>query len=89
MIKKSLNLTISEDLIRKGREYNINFSSFLEMKLVEYIAYREGIYLKNIKPDNMPSNKNKVRRGGDLNSRGDKSPRALQARAVPGWATSA
>ena len=48
MKKKSLNLTISENLIRKGREYNINFSSFLEMKLVEYIAIKEGI-LKNFK----------------------------------------
>ena len=30
-----------------------------------------------------------VRRGGDLNSREAKASRALQARAVPVWATSA
>ena len=30
-----------------------------------------------------------VRRGGDLNSREAEASRALQARAVPDWATSA
>lgn len=42
MKKKSLNLSISEDLIRKAREYNINFSSFLEIRLREYLALIVG-----------------------------------------------
>ena len=41
MKKKPLNLSISEDLIRKAREYNINFSSFLEDRLREHLSLIE------------------------------------------------
>ena len=41
MTKKRLNLTINEDLVNKAREYGINLSSFLEIKLREYIAMLE------------------------------------------------
>ena len=41
MTKKRLNLTIDEDLVNKAREYGINISSFLEIKLREYIAMLE------------------------------------------------
>ena len=61
----------------------------MELKLIEHIAYMEEILGINKKTINASSNKNFVRRGGDLNSCGDESPRALQARAVPGCATSA
>ncbi len=43
-------------------------------------------YVSNTSP---PQSLNDIRRGGDLNSREAKASRALQARAVPVWATSA
>ena len=38
MVKKRLNLLVNEDLIKKAREYGINLSAFLEIKLREYLA---------------------------------------------------
>ena len=41
MAKRRLNLTINEELLKKARKYDINISSFLEIKLREYIAMIE------------------------------------------------
>ena len=38
MAKKTVGLTIDVDLLKKAREYKINLSAFLEIKLREYLA---------------------------------------------------
>ena len=42
MKKRALNLLIDENLKKKARSYHINLSSFLEVKLREYLALIEG-----------------------------------------------
>jgi hypothetical protein len=68
MTKVRTTITIEKDLLEKARNYDINLSSFLEMKLVEYLAYMEGILDIDKKSINASSNKKFVRRGGDLDS---------------------
>ena len=89
MVKKPLNLLVDEDLVKKAREHGLNLSRFFENQLHGYFNFIEGRHSNFYHLDDNESSNNDLRRGGDLNSRGDKSPRALQARAVPGWATSA
>ena len=36
-MKKKLTLTINEDILTTARHHNINLSSFLELKLMEYL----------------------------------------------------
>ena len=43
MSKKRINLTIDEDLLNEARQHGINLSSFLEMKLREYLALIKGL----------------------------------------------
>jgi post-segregation antitoxin (ccd killing protein) len=79
MTKYKLTISINKNVLDKARKHDINISSFLEIRLNEYIALLEG----KARDDNYENIKSKVnniivRRGGDLNSRGDKSPRALQ-----------
>ena len=38
MAKKRLNLTVDENLLNEARQHGINLSSFLEIKLREYLA---------------------------------------------------
>ena len=42
MKKRHLNLLVSENLIERAREHNINISSFLEIRLQEYLALIDG-----------------------------------------------
>ncbi|MFE3845824.1 type II toxin-antitoxin system CcdA family antitoxin [Thermoplasmatota archaeon] len=42
MSKRKLTLSINDILIKKARNHNINISSFLEIKLQEYLAIIEG-----------------------------------------------
>ena len=41
MTKRKLTLAIDETLLKKAKELEINFSSFLEIRLREYIALIE------------------------------------------------
>ena len=43
MPKKKLTIAIDEDLITQAREYEINFSSFLEIRLRDYLAIVTGL----------------------------------------------
>ncbi len=47
MAKQKLTLSINEKTLKKAREKDINISSFLEVRLWEYIALIEG-NLQNI-----------------------------------------
>ena len=38
MSKRKLTLSVNDDLVKEARKYNINLSSFLEIKLREYLA---------------------------------------------------
>jgi predicted DNA-binding ribbon-helix-helix protein len=42
MTKQKLTLAINQDLLNKARDCDINFSSFLEVKLQEYLAIING-----------------------------------------------
>ena len=42
MEKVRTNVSISKDVLEKARKHNIIISSFLEIKLVEYLALLEG-----------------------------------------------
>jgi len=42
MKKIRTNVTLNEDVFKKAKKYNIIISSFLEIKLREYIALIEG-----------------------------------------------
>ena len=42
MEKVRTNVTLNEDVFKKAKKYNIIISSFLEIKLREYIALIEG-----------------------------------------------
>ena len=43
MAKKKLTLSVDGEIIEKAKELKVNFSSFLEIKLLEYIALVEEI----------------------------------------------
>ena len=38
MVKKKLTLTVEEKVIKEAKKYGINLSSFLEIRLQEYLA---------------------------------------------------
>jgi len=42
MTKRMTSMRIDEDVLKKAKEYGINVSAFLEIKLREYIALIEG-----------------------------------------------
>ena len=42
MIKRNLTLTVNGDLLKQARHHDINISSFLTIKLQEYIALIKG-----------------------------------------------
>ncbi len=44
MIKTRTTITISKDLLKQAREKEVNISSFVDIKLREYIALIEGNY---------------------------------------------
>jgi len=41
MVKKKLTLSINEEIITQAKKQNINLSSFLEIRLVDYLSYKE------------------------------------------------
>jgi len=43
MTKRKLTIEIDEELIKKAREYIIDFSSFLEILLRDYLAIVSGL----------------------------------------------
>ena len=47
MSKRKLTLAIDEDLLKKVKDCDINISSFLEIRLREYIALVEGIAIND------------------------------------------
>jgi len=42
MVKKRINLTVEEDIVNQAKELGINMSSFLDIKLREFIALTRG-----------------------------------------------
>ena len=42
MMKKPLNLLVSEELINRARDHGINLSAFFEIKLQEHLALIHG-----------------------------------------------
>ena len=47
MVKQKLTLAIDQDLLKKVKDCDINISSFLEIRLREYIALVEGIAIND------------------------------------------
>jgi hypothetical protein len=47
MTKQKLTLAIDQNLLKKVKDYDINISSFLEIRLREYIAVVEGVSVNN------------------------------------------
>ncbi len=43
MVKQNLTLTVNKNLIKKARKHDMNISSFLEIRLREYIALDDDI----------------------------------------------
>ncbi len=41
MVKKKLTLSINEEIITQAKKQQINLSSFLEIRLVDYLSYKE------------------------------------------------
>jgi predicted DNA-binding ribbon-helix-helix protein len=41
MVKQKLTLSIDKEIITQAKEQNINLSSFLEIRLVDYLNYKE------------------------------------------------
>ena len=79
MKKIHLNLSVNKDLVDEARNHGLIISKFLENKLQEYFTFIEAA---SISPkDSTPRRRFELLR--------DKLPRAFQARAVPGCATSA
>ena len=92
MNKVRTTINLNRDVVNRAKELGINISAAAERGIIEYIKELETIRggYDNKDDDNLSnSHKNMLRRGGDLNSREAKASRALQARAVPDWATSA
>ena len=64
MTRKSLNLLVDEDLIKKARNHGLVISRFLENKLVEYFSFIDAVsrtstpnigeqnYLKSVNENN-------------------------------------
>ena len=57
MPKKRINLTVDEDLFREAKEKGINISSFLEIKLREYLALIEGMGSEVFEPSTSASSR--------------------------------
>ena len=74
MSKYNLTVTINKKLLEKARKHKINISSFLEIRLNEYIALLEG-NTKNYDYDKIKSEINDliINRGENLKSRSNKS----------------
>ena len=49
MSKQKLTLSVNKDVIRKARKHDINISTFLEIRLNEYISLLEGNSINNKK----------------------------------------
>ena len=75
---KSTDMTVEEikgnsinvDILKKARKYDVNISSFLEVRLREYIALIEGKSIINTHPERQNSarkTKNEERTCRDLN----------------------
>jgi len=41
MVKQKLTLSIDKEIITQAKKQNINLSSFLEIRLVDYLNYKE------------------------------------------------
>ena len=50
MAKGKLTLSVDEEIIKKAKECNINMSTFLEVKLVEYITRRKKCSRRDLNP---------------------------------------
>ncbi len=42
MVKKKLTLSIDEELINEAKSQGVNLSSFLEIRLFDYLFYQEN-----------------------------------------------
>ena len=47
MSKQKLTLSVNKNVVKKAREHDINISTFLEIRLNEYISLLEGNALNN------------------------------------------
>ena len=49
MPKQKLTLSVNKNVVKKAREHDINISTFLEIRLNEYISLLEGKAINNNK----------------------------------------
>ncbi len=49
MTKQKLTLSVNQNVVKKARKHDINISTFLEIRLNEYIALLEGSQINNRK----------------------------------------
>jgi hypothetical protein len=47
MSKQKLTLSVNQNVVKKAREHDINISTFLEIRLNEYISLLEGNTINN------------------------------------------
>ncbi len=50
MVKNKLTLSVDSEIVKQAKEFNINISTFLEVKLVEYLANREKCGRRDLNP---------------------------------------
>ena len=50
MSKYKLTLSVDEEIVKQAKEWNINISTFLEVKLVEYLTRRKGCGRRDLNP---------------------------------------
>ena len=82
MVRKSLNLLVDEQLVKKARNHGLNLSKFFENQLRGYFNFIEGKHQNYYHSDNDEKDIEPKRRGRDLNSRSPEGEPALKAGAV-------
>lgn len=50
MVKHKLTLSVDSEIVKQAKEFNINISTFLEVKLVEYLANRAECGRRDLNP---------------------------------------
>ena len=51
MSKQKLTLSIDQEVVKEAKEMEINISSFLEVRLANYIAIRKGMLPSGFEPE--------------------------------------
>jgi|WetSurMetagenome_2_1015567.scaffolds.fasta_scaffold01865_16 hypothetical protein len=50
MPKRKVTLSIDEGIVKKAKEFNINISTFLEVRLADYISNRTECGRRDLNP---------------------------------------